>query len=161
MMETQTILIFLIIADAVLCIAVLFLLSRIGKHISRPQSPVYDGEHLLEFQRLLDESQDAAAGFFRTLDINCNKFKELASELEERERSLTALIREVQKKSEKFKLIGGGADDPSSEEKHNSVIDLLRAGLSVEEIAARSGLPAGEVSLIIDLERKKREAGCR
>jgi len=31
MMETQTILIFLIIADAVLCIAVLFLLSRIGK----------------------------------------------------------------------------------------------------------------------------------
>lgn len=152
MMDTQTILISLIFADAVLCIAVLFLLARILKNINRPQSPVHDGEQLLEFQRLLGESQDAAAGFFRTLDINCNKFKELASELEEKERSLTALIREVQKKSGEFKLISGDAGDPSSEEKHNSVKELLRAGLSVEEIAARSGLPAGEVSLIIDLE---------
>ncbi|HLA27721.1 MAG TPA: hypothetical protein VJZ49_07480 [Syntrophales bacterium] len=153
MMDTQTILIFLIFADAVLCIAVIFLLARLGKNISRPQAPVHDGEQLLEFRRLLGESQDAAAGFLRTLDINCNKFKELASELEEKERSLTALIREMQKKSGKFKLIGGDADDPSSEKKHNSVKDLLRAGLSLEEISARSGLPAGEVSLIIDLER--------
>ena len=156
MTDTQTILIFLIIADVVLCIAVLFLLVRIGKNISRPQSPVHDEKHLLEFQRLLGESQDAAAGFFRILDANCNKFKELASELEEKEKTLAALMREAQKNMGEFKLIGG-AGAPFSEGRYDPVMGLLKEGLSTEEIAARSGLPAGEVSLIVELERKKSE----
>jgi hypothetical protein len=160
-MNTKIILIIQIVADVVLCTVVLFLLISIGKKIARSRSSAVNEKYLLEFQNLLAESQASAAGFFRTLDANCEKFKELAADLEEKEKSLTALIQEAQRKLEKFSRIGVAPDSSSSEQKYDLIMKLSGQGVSEAEMAKRSELTAGEISLIIDLERKRRETSAR
>ncbi len=161
MMKTQIILVIQIIADVVLCIAVLFLLIRIGRKVASSHTSVMDEKYLLEFKNLLAESHAAAAGFFRTLDANCEKFKELAADLEAKEKSLTALLQEAQRKLENFSRIGIAPDSYFSEQKYDLIMKLLGQGVSEAEMSKRSGLTAGEISLIIDLERKRREAAAR
>lgn len=156
-MDLPSIVIFQIIADVVLCIAVLFMLLRIGRIISTSHTQAISNENLSAFQKSLDASREDAAHFFHRLDESYTKFKELAMSLEREEERLKALIEEVQGHGERFEKMGHAADHQSVELTYQRIMRFLDDGLSIEEIAERSGLTAGEVVLISNLESKKKE----
>ncbi|MCG6536075.1 MAG: hypothetical protein L7F78_15590, partial [Syntrophales bacterium LBB04] len=89
-MDITSVLIFQIIADVALCIAVLFLLISIGRKVNKANPRAVDGEHLVEFQKLLGQSQQDAALFFAKLDESFSKFQDLTLQLDEKEERLRA-----------------------------------------------------------------------
>lgn len=153
-MDVKTILIFQVIADIVLCIAFLFLLLRIGKNVQRRTLSVADDRYLSEFKKLLQDSQDDAARFSLKLDEGLEKFKELASSLEQKEESLKQLVHDVCRQGNQVEITGSAIDDVSREKRHDQIMRLLETGLTVEQIAGCTGLAIGEVTLIVDLEKK-------
>jgi hypothetical protein len=155
-MDLESLIVFQIMADGGLCVAVVLLLWQIGRS-RKKQTPVVTQETLLEFRRLVDESQNAASQLSQTLDEGHRSLLEMAHRFDEKERRLAALI----ERSEKTIL--GPKEPPvddtpspiSPDERYRKVNELLRQGLSEQEILARCGLPEGEVRLLIDLHQKR------
>ncbi len=155
-MDTQSLLVFQIAADVVLLVAVLFLLWRIGRNVGRAGSLPLDEQYLSDLRRLIEESRGEAARFSRTMEESCQKFKDLAAHLGEKEANLAGLIAEAKRILARVDMPEGrrGGNSGSG---YEQVVKLLQAGLPVSEAAGQSGLTEGEVSLILDLEKKKRE----
>jgi hypothetical protein len=164
-MDMQALLIFQIVADVVLCIAIVFLLTRIGRNIGQARAPLGDEQYLAELGLLIKESHAEAEHFSRTLDESCAKFKDLAVHLEEQEARLALRLQEVNRQ-----LKGGQSPDKTPDKapgqtpdqeagsKYANIIALLKTGLTVKEAARQSGSTEGEVALIFELEKKKTES---
>jgi DNA-binding NarL/FixJ family response regulator len=109
-----------------------------------------------EISRGIQESRAEAELFSRTIDESCIKFKDLADKLETQEAKLAERLQEVHRQQEKcHPLDPAQASDAGN--KYSNIIVLLKTGLTVKEVAQRSGLTEGEVSLIFELEKKKTE----
>ena len=90
--------------------------------------------------------------------------KEIAFDMEERERRLRELIRESDLRLEHSApearsdpdLIdaSGATHDP----RYREVLEMSRSGQSEKEIVKCTGLTEGEISLIIELDRKRNES---
>ena len=153
----QALLIFQIVADVFLCLAILFLLMRIGRNIGKAKSPVPAEKYLAELGKLIQESRAEAEHFSRTIDESCIKFRDLADKLETQEAKLAERLQEVHRQQEKCHSQDlAQASDAGN--KYSNIIVLLKTGLTVKEVAQRSGLTEGEVSLIFELEKKKTES---
>ncbi len=150
-MGMQALMIFQIIADIVLCIAILFLLMRIGRNIGRAKPPVLDDTSLAELGRLIQESRAEAEHFSRIMDESCAKLKNLALHLETQEAKLAEHRQEVNRQLEQSRLPDGVHDS----NKYTKVSALLKTGLTVKEVVQQTGLTEGEISLIFELEKKK------
>lgn len=153
-MGMQALMIFQIIADIVLCIAILFLLMRIGRNIGQAKPPVLDDASLAELGRLIQESRAEAEHFSRVMDESCAKLKNLAAHLETQEAKLAEHRQEVNRQLEQSRLPEGAPDHDVSN-KYTNVSALLKMGLTVKEAARQTGLTEGEISLIFELEKKK------
>ena len=149
----QSLLIFQIIADVFLCIAILFLLTRIGQNIGKAKTPVVE-KYIAELGKLIQESRAEAEHFSRIMDESCGKFKELAAHLETQEAKFAERLLEVNQQLEKCQP-WERAHDRDTGNKYGNIIALLKTGLTVKEVAQQSGLTEGEVSLIFELEKKK------
>jgi deoxyadenosine/deoxycytidine kinase len=156
-MDMQALLIFQIIADVVLCIAILFLLTRIGRNIGQARSPLLEEKYLAELGKLIQESHAEAEHFSRIMDESCIKFKDLAIHLEAQEAKLAERLREVNRQLEKAPP-SDSTHDHDADTKYGNIIALLKTGMTVKETAQQSGLTEGEVSLIFELEKKKTES---
>jgi hypothetical protein len=154
----QALLIFQIIADVILCIAILFLLMRIGRNIGQAKPLVVDEKYLAELEKLIQGSRAEAEHFSRVMDESCLKFKDLAAHLEAQEAKLAERLQEVNRleKCPPPPLDNTPGHDAGN--KYGNVIALLKTGITVKEVALRSGLTEGEVSLIFELEKKKTES---
>jgi len=150
----QSLLIFQIIADVVLCLAILFLLTRIGRNIGQTKAPVVEEKYLAELGRLIQESRAEAEQFSRTMDESCLKFRELALNLERQEARLAERLQEATRQLEKSSQ-PDMTQDQQAGNKYGHAIALFRTGISIRETAQRTGLTEGEVSLIFELEKKK------
>ncbi len=150
-MGMQALMIFQIIADIVLCIAILFLLMRIGRNIGQAKPPVLDGTSLAELGRLIQESRAEAEHFSRIMDESCAKLKNLAAHLETQEAKLAEHRQEVNRQLEQSRL----PDRVHDSNKYTKVTALLKTGLTVKEVVQQTGLTEGEISLIFELEKKK------
>lgn len=155
-MEVQSIFISQIVADAVLCLAILFLSWRMGKSVNETKSPLIDQKSLLQFQQLLTESRGDADRLFSTLDESYRKFHELAMSLESQEGRLRTLVEKINRQTEKFEIAEQVRDQNSPEKKYERILKLLEEGLPVEEIAVQTGVTSGEILLIDDLEKTKK-----
>ena len=155
-MEVQSVFISQIVADVILCLAILFLSLRMGKNSSETKPPVIDQKSLLQFQQLLTESRGDADRLFSTLDESYRKFHDLAMSLENQEGRLSALVEKINGQTEKFEMAEQVRDEHSSEKKYERILKLLEEGLPVEEIAAQTGVTSGEILLIDDLEKTKK-----
>ena len=155
-MEVQSIFISQIVADLVLCLAILFLLLRMGRTVNKTKSPVIDQKSLLQFQQLLTESRGDADRLFSTLDESYRKFHELAMSLEVHEGRLRALVEKINRQTEKFEIAEHVRDEQSPEKKYGHILKLLEEGLPLEEIAEQTGITSGEILLIDDLEKAKK-----
>jgi hypothetical protein len=155
-MEVQSILISQIVADVVLCLAILFLLLRMGRIVNRTKSPVIDKESLLQFQQLLNESRGDVDRLFGTLDESYRKFNELAMSLEVQEGRLRDLVEKINRQTEKFEIVDHIRDEEPLEKKYGHILKLLEEGLPLENIAEKTGIASGEILLIADLEKTKK-----
>lgn len=155
-MEIQAIFISQIVADVVLCLAILFLLLRMGRTENKTKSSVIDQNTLLQFKQLFAESRGDADRFLSTLDESYRKYQELATSLEVREGRMRALLEEVNRQTEKFKIAEHVRDEQSPAKKYERILKLLEEGLPLEEIAEQTGITSGEILLIDDLEKIKR-----
>ena len=90
-MNLESLILFQIMADVGLCVAVVLLLWQIGKS-RKKQAPAVTQETLLEFRRLVDESQNAVVQLAQTLDEGHKSLLEMARRFDEKERRLAALI---------------------------------------------------------------------
>ncbi len=150
-MDTQSLFIFQIIADGVLCLVILFFLIRLGRNIGKAGTPALEEKHLAEFRKLIQESREETGRFSRTMEESCRKFRDLGAALADGEARLAGLIQEAKRlQSPDHRDIAAG-DDP-----YEPILQAFRKGTGVKEIARQSGLTEGEVSLIIDLDNKKR-----
>lgn len=155
-MDIHSLLIFQIAADVVLCLAIIYLLRVINRGI-RNRKPDMEDQSVNEFRRLLDESQIFGTHFLQALEDGREVLKEIAAAVEEKEKTLKALISEsdeqIKRLSVQKKMAEGGSRD--SDQRYNDAIGMARQGLNRQEIARMSGLAEGEVALIMDLVNKR------
>ena len=149
----QALLIFQIVADVVLCLAILFLLMRVGRNIGTSKTSVVAEKYLAELGNLIQKSRAEAEHFTRTIDESCIKFNDLALHLEEQERKLAERLQEINR--QEICHHQDSAPMPDDSNKYTDIRALLNTGLTVKEVAQRSGLTEGEVSLVFELEKKK------
>lgn len=154
-MNLQVLFIFQILADIILCIAVVFILYLFTRDSRKKPARNLDPAILDEFQRVLDASQRSVLNLVKAMDDSRRALKETAYALDERENRLRSLM--AQSESMARAAGSGTGSAAESEKRYESVLALARQGMTPDEIAGISGLTRGEIDLIIDLDRKKNE----
>lgn len=154
-MNLQVLFIFQILADIVLCIAIVFILYLVTRESRKKPVRNLDPAILNEFQRVLDASQRSVLNLVKAMDESRKALKEIAFALDERESRLRALMAHYESMAQAGRPDSEGA--AGSEKRYESVPALARQGMTPDEIAGISGLTRGEIDLIIDLDQKKNE----
>ncbi len=155
-MDMQLLLVFQIFADFVLCFAILFFLRQLNKkiNVSSPTPPAVSEKTMGEFKTLLEESQQAATGFLASMEESRRKLREVVQLLDSKEKS----CREIIEQSVELQASRSGVDDSTSSvplHPYRDLLEMSEQGLTVPEIAKRTGLAEGEIGLILDLHRSK------
>jgi hypothetical protein len=158
-MKIQTIVALQIIADFIFCLVIVFLLARLRRSLDKERAPSVGPGLLLDLQKLINQSQSESERFLESLDASCRRFNQLALDLEIREKQMAQLLKEIDLKTEEFDARSPGRFISSGDRDYLHISDLLRRGLSVEEIAERTGVPSGEILLIAELEKLKKTDG--
>ncbi|MBP8984743.1 MAG: DUF2802 domain-containing protein [Syntrophobacterales bacterium] len=145
-----------LVADAVLCIAVVFLFAVVNREIKRRGGGV-DPKALGEFSRLIAQSQGATENLLRAMEESRRILKEISFAVEEKEKRLRVLMEATEVRLSALTGREGeeGAGEPDN--RYEKAVDLIGQGLTEGEVAERLGLTEGEVSLIVELKRKKDE----
>ncbi len=156
-MDLNSLLISQLVTDALLCIGILFLLFRL-RRLSNPGSMDVGEKTMKEYFRLLEISRKEADQFLEELEKAKKELKDLAALLEEKEAKLKKLMKAAGPYPETLSSGQNDTDQPQeaasfSEEKYGQVLHLARKGLNEAEISQQSGLPEGEVALILSLSR--------
>jgi hypothetical protein len=152
-MNIQTIFILQIIADFVFCIVIVFLLARLRKSLDRSENHVIDQELFVKLQDLIIRSKSDSDRFLENLDESCRRFNNLAVGLESREKRLAELFADIDRKSERVSLPESKQAFVEGDRNYASIAEMLRDGFSIEDVALRTGAPAGEIALVADLEK--------
>lgn len=153
-MSTQLLLTCLLIADVILCIAIVILIVIVNREVKRRRSGL-DEKTLREFRNLLDESQSSTNHLLEAMNNSRKSLKEIAYVLDEKEEKLRALIEESKIAYEKRKVSTPHMESDTFDRKNENVIALVKQGLTKKEIAQRLDLTEGEIDLIIDLDRTR------
>ncbi len=142
-MELQTLLFIQAITDVILGAAVVFLLVRFEKR-SRLRASLSDDD----VRRLKESLQESEACGRRFL-----------ADLENARLVLEETIRRAEETRAALRSVSAPTGKPERQDgkDYGSVAAMIGAGLTEREIAARSGLPEGEIHLISDLLRAKNE----
>ncbi len=156
-MNLQMLLTFQLIADAILCAAIVLLFAVINREI-RKKGAAVDGQAITEFKRLLGESQAATENLLKAMDESRRILKEVAYAVDGKERRLRGLMDVTDARLQAAKSPPPVEEaDPAKDRRYDSVLEMAKKGYSEKEIAERLGLTEGEISLVIDLDRKKNE----
>ena len=136
-----------IVADIALCLVIIFLIRAVNRE-KKKNHPKISAEGFSEFRKLIEDSRRSTDYLFQAL----NEVKEMGYALNEKERRLRTLIEKSDAGFEDQK-----PGDSSRGNKYEDVIKKAVQGLTEKEIADTLNLTEGEVSLILDLHRKKNE----
>lgn len=160
-MNMQDLLYFQVIADIILCGTIVFLLIRLGRRMDGSAKQGNGLPQLEEFNVLLQESRNDVARFSQSVEESCEKFRSLVLELEDSEARLTRLLKKSNSQCERLtkSYLSSDQAGESHHERYDHIIKAYHDGAKPEEIARLSGMTEGEVSLLIDLGRKRQETG--
>ena len=149
-----------IVADIVLCAAIIVLLRRSTAAVKERGGVE---QNLKQLRDMLNESQQAASRFLESVEESRRSLKGLFFQLEEKERKLKELLQTGASDSGPGGPAARTAGEPAamSSDRYGEVIALHRRGLSGSDIARQSGIPEGEISLILDLERARGDSLAR
>ena len=137
-----------IIADIVLCLAIIFLIRMAGRELKkRPFGEC--AETFSEFRKLIKDSRQSADYLLHALN---EIKKEVGYAPDEKERRVRTLLKE------------SGADSKDREsgnfrqgKRHEDIVKMAGWGMTEKEIADTLDLTEGEICLTLDIHRKKNE----
>jgi len=155
-MSQQVFFIIQILADIALLAVIVFFIYRIHEESRRKPAGV-DPRMLAEFRKLLAESQNGSASLVQAMDEGRKALKEISRALDEKEYRLKKIIEQSEIQLEKAapnRREGAFAGEAGFAE----AVRMARQGVGLKEISKHLGLPEGEVSLILDLDRRRNEA---
>ncbi|HPC73953.1 MAG TPA: DUF2802 domain-containing protein [Syntrophales bacterium] len=155
-MNQQAFFIIQILADIALLAAIVFFIYRIRED-SRRRSAGIDPSMLEEFKKLLAESQQGSANLVEAMDEGKKALRKIARVLDEKESRLRKIIEQPEAKPRKA-APGRSAGEAAVEAGFAEAVRMAEGGASSKEISKQLGLPEGEVSLILDLHQRRREA---
>lgn len=154
MMSTQLLLTCLLIADVILCVAIVILIIIVNREVKKGRSGL-DENALREFRNLLDESQSSTNHLLEVMNESRKSLKEIAYVLDQKEGTLRALIEESKVECEKIRVNTPHIEGAPAERKNEDVLSMVARGLSKKEISQRLSMTEGEIELIIDLDRTR------
>lgn len=137
----------LIIADIGLCLAVIFLIRMANREMKK-RPPELEEKAFSEFRELIEDSRRSTDSLFQAL----NEVKEIGYALNEKGDRLKTFTKESNAGSEDRK-----SGHSNRGKKYEDAIKMSGQGLAEKEIADILNLTEGEISLILDLHRKKNE----
>ncbi len=144
-----------IIIDLFIFLTILFLLRRIDKNTPKIDSTVQEAL-LADFRKLLEDTHDSTTHFLETVEDSKKDLSTLFAQLDNKEKKLSALFKEAEEMIKKLDSVKPVAvPSPPEGGKYGEVIRMLQQGLSRDEISRQSGIPEGEINLILDLEKTK------
>lgn len=153
-MSTQLLLTCLLIADVILCVAIVILIVIVNREVKKRRSGL-DEEALREFRKLLDESQASAHHLLEVMNESRKSLKEIAYALDQKEGTLRTLIEESRIECERTRKNASLNEGALVERKNEEVLSMAAQGFSKKEISQRLSMTEGEIELIIDLDRTK------
>jgi hypothetical protein len=145
-----------IIVETVFFVAVLLLLWRLKRNIEKYR-PLADGSVIADLKKITIDSQESADGFIAMLEENKQKLSRVARQLEEKEGRLAVLIEEAETAIKKLGEERVKLESSFSRKSYDHVIDMVRQGMSREELAVQTGFTEDEINLIVAFARAKTE----
>jgi hypothetical protein len=142
--------------DLVLFIAIIVLLWRVNANIKNPPLDSHR-KMTAELKSLIIESQVNADRFLQALEESRLALKEIALELELKEKRVKTILEKSQREEEIIDTKAASNDSAFSRSKYSEVINMINKGCSEEETARVTGFTQAEIGLIIDLSRIKNE----
>lgn len=151
-MTTREFLLLQLGMDVALALLVLFLFWQVRRLVGRKQARP-DEKEVQALRQLVEDSRSATDQFLAAVQESKATLKDLARALDEREkriRELLSLYPEAQERQE-----AEAAPPPAGDPRAAQVLALAARGLSEREIARHTGIPDGEVHLILNLTGKR------
>jgi DNA-binding NarL/FixJ family response regulator len=146
---------FQIIIDIIFFVTILILLRQLNKRIERDR-PVIDESIVLEFKKLMTESQDFTNHFIGVVEENEQRLNKLSRQLDNKEKKLIILIEEAEALINKVGSQKTTIEKAySDEERSKHIIQMIQEGRSREEVAKQLNVTEGEINLIMALEQIK------
>ncbi|MEI6610827.1 MAG: hypothetical protein WCO53_13940 [Deltaproteobacteria bacterium] len=142
--------------DLALFIAVIILLWHANSNIKNNDASKHQ-EMIADLKIIIAQSQNTADRFLEALEKSRKSLKEIALELDIKEKRVKAILEKFQRETEPYDGEPILPDANFSQSKYAEVINMIRKGYSEEETASATGFPEGEVGLIVDLSRIKNE----
>jgi hypothetical protein len=155
-MSQQVFFMIQILADIALLAVIVFFIYRIHDE-SRKRPAGVDPRMLAEFRKLLAESQNGSASLVQAMDEGKKALREISRALDEKECRLKKMIEQSEVQLGKAAPNQHAGAFPG-ETGFAEAVRMARRGMSLKEISKHLGLPEGEVSLILDLDRRRSEA---
>jgi hypothetical protein len=150
-MSANLLLVGLLIADVILCLAIIVLIVIVNREIKKRRGG--PGENsLMEFTNLLNESQVSTNHLLEVMNDSRKALKEIAYILDEKEGKLRALVEESRIEYEKLVAVVTHADKDKLDKGYEEVIAMVKQGLAKKEICQKLELTEGEIDLIIELD---------
>jgi len=144
-----------VVADVVLCIAVVFIITRINQDLKKRLSFV---KTMSALQRLIVESQKTTAGLLEAMEESKKTLRDMSLSIDEKEARLNRLIERATSHIDKLDKTSAGIEEVLPGKKYDEVIRLAGQGIPPAEISDSLGLSEGEIRLIIDLSRRRSES---
>ena len=146
-----------IIIDMVFFIAIMFFLRQLSKRVTQVP-PIINNEVVGEFKRLITDSQDSTSQFLRIIEEHEGRLNKLSRQLDNKERRLVVLLEEAESLMNRMNSHKNTPENTySNEEKSKQIIQMIKAGISREDIARKLGVTDGEINLITAIEQIKTE----
>jgi len=144
-----------VVADVVLCLAVVFIIARVNQDLKKRKSFV---KTMAELKRLIEESQKATAGLLEAMEESKKALRDVSLSIDEKEARLNRLIEQASSHIDKLDQTSAGLEEAIPEKRTDAVIRLAGQGFTQAEIAESLGISEGEIRLILDLARRRSDS---
>jgi DNA-directed RNA polymerase specialized sigma24 family protein len=144
-----------VVADVVLCVAVVFILNKVNKDLRKRHSFV---KTMAELKRLIEGSQKATAGLLEAMEESKKALRDVSLSIDEKEARLNRLIEQASSHIDKLDQTSAGLEEALPEKRTDAVVRLAGQGFTPAEIAESLGFSEGEIRLILDLARRKSDS---
>jgi DNA-directed RNA polymerase specialized sigma24 family protein len=144
-----------VVADVVLCIAVVFIITRVQQDLKKRLS---FEKTMGALHRLIAESQKTTAGLLEAMEESKKALRDVSLSIDEKEARLNRLIERATAHIDKLDKMSAGVGEHLPEKQYDEVLRLAGQGLPPAEISENLRLSEGEVHLIIDLSRRRSES---
>jgi hypothetical protein len=145
-----------VIVETVFFVTILLLLWRLKRNIEKYR-PLANGSVIASLKQIMTDSQESADGFIAMLEENKQTLSRLACQLDEKERRLAILIEEADAAIKKLDEERVKSESAFSKKRYDDVIDMVRKGMSREELAGQPSFNEDEINLIMAFARAKTE----